>query len=1116
MNQNFKQIYQQLNPAQKQAVDQIEGPVMVIAGPGTGKTQLLSIRIANILQQTDAQPDNILCLTFTDSAALNMRNRLNSMIGTAAYSVNIFTYHAFGNSIINENLDYFPEAINYQPANQLLLKTIIKNITDQLPYSNPLKNDYFEYDLLDFINDARSSLLTPDDFHKIIDSNNHFINQADKVIQPLSEHLAKVSAKHIDSFRSLLNIPFTDKPLMTTNKIPIKSLSGLWHQELSQAIDHFDLTKKTYLISQWKKQWLEKDRAANFRIAGKRINKKIEAAATIYQLYLDSLKEQKLYDYNDMILNAIEGLKNNDDLRFNLQERFTYILLDEYQDTNEAQSQLVELLTDNPVNENRPNVLAVGDDDQAIFAFQGADYSHMLNFINHYRDTKVVVLEDNYRSTQEILSLSQKIAEQIETRLVNNFPNLTKNLRSMKDIKQESKIERHEFLSDINQNSWIAQTITTLQKENNIPLNEIAVIAPKHKYLEALVPYLKTKNLPIHYEKRENILDNEAISKLIKMCRLIITLNDPTLQTGHLWSEILSYDFFQIPTSTTWEIIDQNRHEHLSWTNCVLSHPGTKTIGQFFIKLSLIAPSLTIEEIFDYLLGTTPLNLYEEGQSSFTLPFLNFYGQDLDIDQAGAQIYWQLLSNLTVLRAQVRSYQRSNKSTMTIYDFMDFIDANIIAKNKIINTSPYQESINALELTTAYQAKGKEYQAVFIIDTLDNVWGNKTRGKHNNIALPANLNFIRYSGATEDERLRLFYVALTRAKTQLFITSHRQDFSGSTNTYLKFLEENINKDNLLISPLLPTNAKIQTHNDINVLPTITELQNNWHQRHDDALFEPKMRDLLQGRLNEYQLSATELNQFINIEYDGPLTFYHKSILHLPTAISVDQIYGNVVHASLEWLYRSYKRNLKIPSKQQTITFFKQQLENKGLLKHQIQLLVDRATLTFNTYLDQKKSDITINSQVEVNFRHEAVFLNQAHLTGKIDKLIIDPANKTIIIVDYKTGTSVTRWEEKTKFHLYKYQLYFYKYLVENSNRYSNYKVIDAYLEFVDPDEDNNICQLHLHFNDEEYNTLKQLIEVVWKHVQELDFPDVSTFPKSFSGIKKFEKELLKNITASSL
>src|SRR5205085_9333447 len=131
----------------------------------------------------------------------------------------------------------------------------------------------------------------------------------------------------------------------------------------------------------------------------------------------DSLRRQMLYDYDDMILRAIDALESNPELKYSLAERYSYIMLDEFQDTNPAQFKLVQLLTDHPVHEGRPNILAVGDDDQAIYAFQGADHTNMATFINHYRDVKTISLEQNYRSWEDLVQTDNNIVDQIESSL---------------------------------------------------------------------------------------------------------------------------------------------------------------------------------------------------------------------------------------------------------------------------------------------------------------------------------------------------------------------------------------------------------------------------------------------------------------------------------------------------------------------------------------------------------------------------------------------------------------------------------------------------------------------------------------------------------------------------
>ncbi|EDK72663.1 Superfamily I DNA and RNA helicases-like protein [candidate division TM7 genomosp. GTL1] len=214
MRNTFASRYATLNAAQKQAVDTIDGPVMVIAGPGTGKTELLSLRVANILQKTDARAQNILCLTFTESGAAAMRKRLLDLMGPEAYHVAIHTFHGFGTEIINSNPNYFYHGAYFRPADELASYEVLQGIFEKLPHDNPLatrmNEEYTQLkDTQTAISELKRSGLTPDELLKLLDHNDAFIEYAEPVVQkvfaeplrskkalpklePLREHLEKI------------------------------------------------------------------------------------------------------------------------------------------------------------------------------------------------------------------------------------------------------------------------------------------------------------------------------------------------------------------------------------------------------------------------------------------------------------------------------------------------------------------------------------------------------------------------------------------------------------------------------------------------------------------------------------------------------------------------------------------------------------------------------------------------------------------------------------------------------------------------------------------------------------------------------------------------------------
>ncbi len=1098
----YETAYSQLNAAQKKAVDTIDGPVLVIAGPGTGKTQLLTTRIAHILAKTDTLPQNILCLTFTDSAAQTMQVRLSNMIGQGAYDVTMSTYHAFGSDIIRRYPDYFADDANLQPADDLTIDRILRTIVASLPYSNPLKYaDMYISDIKTLISNAKQALLTPKDLRATAKDNLAFIAQTNPIVQQELQGFARLTPKSIPLFANLL------EAVAKASKAG-GDLRRLFLKELATAVADAQESGKTKSLTAWKKTWLAKDATGQFIVDGEKTNRKLLAAADIYETYIKELKARQLYDYDDMILRAVHALETNDDLRYTLQEQYQYLLLDEFQDTNGAQLRIVELLTDNPVYEGRPNVLAVGDDDQAIYAFQGADYSHMLQFTSRYRDVVVIPLVENYRSHSSILHTARGIAQQVEERLHHHFPGIEKELIAKAD-QPSGVVERRQAASDVMQYAWVAKQIET-SIAKGIAASDIAVLAPQHKYLEPLVPFLQKAGVPVRYDKRENILDEPGIVELIRMAELALALKQRNKHTVNaLWAEVLSFDFWQLPTSRIWQLSWQANDGDHDWTKELLADEALAPIALFFIRLSLLAGSETLETMLDYLIGSTPLDLAEPGQGSYTSPYYeHYFGGLTDSEQAD---FWHLLTSLIVLRARLRGYRKEGDERLHLADFIDFIEAHQAAQLKILNTSPYASGAQAVQLMTAYKAKGMEFHTVFVLAVSDEAWGGTSRSSGNRISLPPNLQHIRYKGSNDDERLRLFYVAITRAKAKLYLVDYTSNYAGKATTRLKYLNETPDESGTLHSPLLPpANQTVLPAEEAAPEPT-TELAAYWQTRHAQSLTSADLQSLLHERLARYQLSPTHLSDFIDVANCGPHSFFLRTILRFPQAMRPEVHFGNAMHETLEWLHLISKKEGRMPTHAAVQNIFTARLQGKQLNETDLALFTERGHAALQIYLQQRAATTAPDNLVEHNFKNEGVFIGDAHVSGKIDKLIIDTQAKTIAIVDYKTGTPHTTWGREIKLHKYRYQLYFYRALVEGSHTFAGYKVTDAYLEFVEPDESGQIQELHLQFDEAEYQRFRRLAEAVWRKVTQLDIPDTGTYASNLAGIVAFENMLIDDL-----
>jgi DNA helicase-2/ATP-dependent DNA helicase PcrA len=1110
--EDYRAAYRGLNQQQKQAVDQVDGPVLVIAGPGTGKTQLLTTRIAHILATTDTLAQNILCLTFTDSAAQTMQTRLAGLIGQPAYDVTISTYHAFGSDLIRRFPDYFADDSDLQPVDDLGIDVIFREIIAGLPYDNPLKYaDNYLGDLKSIISDAKRALLLPEDLLAVARQNESFIAQVKPLVQDTLAGLVRIDKSALARFEKLLiSLAPISKNSRTKTKIDhVVPLADYFISDLVGAVEEAHATNKTTALTKWKNKWLIKNSEGDFVPEGAFANKKIRALSLIYDQYLQALKQRKLFDYDDMILRAVNTLSENTELRYTLQERYQYILLDEFQDTNGAQLRLVELLTDNPVNEGRPNVLAVGDDDQAIYAFQGADYSHMLRFTELYRQPLIVPLTENYRSTPSILGLADNITAQIEERLVNCFEGVDKTLIAANQNldKKLHIVERREAKTEVSELAWVAKQIKKLS-DGGLALSQIAVLAPQHKYLEPLIPFLHQQKISVRYEKRENVLDDPVIMQLVRMSELCLALSDGKHdEASSLWPEILSFDFWGLPTSQVWRLSWQASDEKIDWTASLLDNPELKPIALFFIRLSLLADNETLETMLDYLIGSAPLDLQEPDFSHYTSPFYKYYFDETVLENRFGS-FWELLTNLTILRTRLRDYNRAEKDILHLEDFCNFIHAHKAAGIKILNTSPYQEAADAVQIMTAYKAKGQEYEAVFVLGVNDEIWGSKSRAQSSRLSLPPNLQFIRYAGATNDERLRLFYVAVTRAKTQLFLTNHTSNYAGKTLTRLKYLNESVNESGGVVSPYLPEGEQLVLPAEEAAITPITELATYWQQRHESAITRNEAIHLLSQRLERYRLSPTHVNAFTDLVNAGPQAFFLSTILRFPRAPNINGMFGSVMHQTLEWVHHFAARNHTVPSLEQSTITFRRQLDTCRLSKNDQKLLERRGQRSLSAYLTQRHDAILADSRSEFDFRNEGVFIGNAHMSGKIDKLLIDKKTKTIQIIDYKTGKSYSRWQHEIKLHNYEQQLYLYKTLVEKSRSFAGYKVISAYLEFIEPDEDGRINNLELKFDPARQERVARLAEVIWNRIKTLDLPDVNQYSADWQGIHAFEEDLL--------
>lgn len=1079
-SESFNQVLSSLNNLQQEAVKTIDGPVMVLAGPGSGKTQLLTSRVANILLSTDLSSDNILCLTFTDSAVLTMRNRLVKIIGQEAYKVKIMTFHAFCYEIIQNNSYYFEKLSLYQIADQLKSLDIIQKILNDLPYNYKLKNA-LTYSILNLIQALKNNLISTETLKEMHDLELAFINLVNQKIKIFNDQLAKIKKSSIDIFQQIETI---------IDKIPLKfsinqeNIKSLILKDLNKAIEDYQETNKTTSLTKFKSKWLERDINHIFCFKSKIEYLNIKEIINIFEIYQKQLDDNNLLDYTDIINSVIEKLQAHKELLYSIQEQFQYILVDEFQDTNEAQYRIIELLGDNPINNHQPNILIVGDDDQAIFSFQGANYSHMIKFYQNYQNVRLINLELNYRSAPSIITLASQLAKTIDDRVTKFLNHIDKKL--IPTVQNQGLIDRQIFLRPEDQYDYIGFLCQKLIKDNINP-QEIAIIAPKHAILKKLIPYLKKYQLNLNYEKRDNILNDPLINNLIIGCKLIYELSflSQQHQADSLWPQFLSADFLEIPAKKLWDLSFQAYDKKLNWTNLLLKDKQLHQLASFILNLVKNINLYSIEEILDFLIGQS-----EEPISHYRSPFYDYYfsnANQLSYDNL-------LLSNLIQLRSNLKEYAKLSDQTIYLPDFLNYIELLETNNYDLINTDQHLDNQNSITLSTIHQAKGQEFEVVILVDLDEDHWVKATDDK---IKVPPTIDFVYYKDSL-DEKKRSLYVSITRAKNQLYL------FSTNLKKPLSLLSEII-EDQQLISPFISLKPIPFNNYRANRL-SIKDTNFSWYQRHLDSLSQENNRLRLMERLKKYQLSPTNLNDFLNLEYSGPKKFFINTILRMPKATSDSLGYGNAIHSSLELLSLSIINNNKPLSKSELFKRFHQLLKKQNINQKNFDHLIERGEKALSIFYQDYLPSMPRNQLVELSLKNEGIFNQAAHLTGKIDRIDLDEANHTIHLIDYKTSKP-SKLSNKPD---HKRQLYFYIYLLKNLKKFQNW-IIEASIIFVEPDINDQLQQEDLKFNQQEYSQVISLMPIVWNKITNLDFPDTSKYEPNSTGTKQFERELLDGI-----
>jgi DNA helicase-2/ATP-dependent DNA helicase PcrA len=858
---------------------------------------------------------------------------------------------------------------------------------------------------------------------------------------------------------------------------------------LKDVIETAQAQQKMTGITAWRNVWLEKNKKNQFVFKDTARHKKILAASLVYNDYLNAMQEASLYDYDDMILRLVHALEVFPDLKFNLQEQYQYILVDEFQDTNGAQMRILLSLTDNPVVGDKPNILVVGDDDQAIYSFQGAELSNLLSFQRRF-DPEIVNLRENYRSAPSILQQARDIITQSAARLETTLQGVDKTpLPQVKDI--GSRVELIETVSTQGEYNMVAEMIKKRIKNGQKPSN-IAVLARNHADIQSLLPFFNHHKIDFSYEHQDDILQTAPIKTLVELARIIVWLGEGRHDKvdAHL-PELLAHPAWGCTPPDLWQLSLKAYATRKTWLEIMRETDGRlKDIAAFIIETSYNLNQWSFEDTIDRLYGMAQPD--EEGYIS---P-LGEYFFPRTREPKNARELIQNIHSLNHLRRLLKEYRPN--SPLALKDFVEFVDSLEAAHIRLTLHSDAEPDESAVSIMTAHKAKGREFESVFIVNASDERWGSKSRSRPSRLSYPANLP-IAPPGTTEDERLRLFFVAMTRAKRELIISYASHNDAGKPQLKADFLHA----DTRQAQATLADTASLEEQQKIAEI--------SWRNAVSQPT--PDLKTALRPMLKDYRLSATHLNSFLDVARGGPRNFLVHNLLRFPISLPPQAALGSAIHTTLKNTHDHFSATKERKPLEDVLYDFETNLRTERLAKKDFVYQLQKGSDALQSYL-QTAYDTFSPSQIgERNFYHQNIIINGVNITGIIDVMDVNQTDKTITISDYKTGKPSHGWNgksdyEKIKLHHYKQQLMFYKLLIEASPDFRGYTVHKGILEFIEPDESGELVRLEIDYDNEDIETFKKLILSVWSQIIKADFIDTSGYPQNYKGILAFEKHLL--------
>ncbi len=854
-----------LNPEQKRAVAHSKGPLLVIAGAGTGKTTVIIRRIAHLIATKQAKPGEILALTFTDKAAEEMEIRVDQLVPYGYIDVSIATFHAFGDQVLR---DYAID-IGLRPDYRVL------SLPEQLVF--------------------------------------------------LREHLSDLPLKHYKSLGD-----------------PTKHLEALL-KVISRAQDE-SISPSEYL------KWAKKTR-----------DREQLEVAKIYDKY-QKLKAQKGFvDFADQVGLALALFKKKPAALKEFQKRYKYVLVDEFQDTNHAQFELLKLLVG-----KKGNLMVVGDDDQSIYKFRGAAISNILNFEKTYKKCKKVVLTRNYRSSQIILDTAYRLIQFNNPHRLEIRSKINKKLKTAAKFSNR-KVEHLHFDRIGSEADWVAQAIKQKFAKGR-KYSDFAILVRSNAEAEPFEQALKVAGLPYQFSGAGGLYYAPEVQLAISFLKTIGDLAD-SLALFHLAvSPIYQLDPLDLQKMNTFAK-RRNYTLHQIFSDLEKGRPEYQVLSDIKKKSKATIRRIMADIKFYLELAK------EKSTGEVLYVFLNRSGYLKRLVDNESLENEQKIRNIACFFARVQEFKQLAK----VDQVSEFIRNLELLRESGENpeSSVVDQDTDAVHILTVHKAKGLEFKVVFMVSLVAERF--PIRGRKDPITLPAELvkEQLAEGDLSLQEERRLFYVGMTRAKEELFLTS-AFDYGGKRQRKVsRFVLEALGLPKVDI-PLTKRPPKDQI-----------------------ALFAPTDLILpMPKKIKDDEILPLSFSQ-IGVYQSCPLKYKYSYVVNLPKLPSHQLIYGQAMHNAVKEYGLAKVRGRNFAQKD-LLKVLSNNWSSEGFIsrQHEDQRLAVAKQALKRFYKQEQKS------KRKIKFVEESFSLpkDKVIIKGRWDR--VDEDKQGVVMIDYKTSEVV--------------------------------------------------------------------------------------------------------------